>query len=606
MSCRSPMREEFQRLLMMSEPEALSLKALAELGPVHEPARSQFSHLFRHFLERFFNHETASPDGDAKARLVLIAFATGLPGFVIALYLWPVYHPFIGWPPGKPLDASPPPYWLQVNHHFFFVLYSFVAMGIITVFEWDLFFPDLLDVFVLTTLPIRDGKLFQARVAAIAIFIFGFLFDANVLAPLVIPASFDPPNLSRLMAGHVFAVFGSGLFSAVFILALQGVLLSALGEQLFRRVSLMLLLLFPVLSGAVPVFLQSESRWVLYCPPFWFLGIYQRLLEGPSALPIYGRLAQMGCAALAITAAVAIMAYPVAYVRRVRRLVLGSGTHDTRSWTARPLDGLLHATLLRSPVSCAVYHFIGQTLLRVQRYRIYLILYGGVGLSVVVASVLRLTVAHGEVRVEISADGIRAAIAIVAFWTIAGLRMALVSPGNRQGNWAFHIVHGRPPHFNAAMEQLRAAKVWVLLWGLIVTCGACLAFRVFAPAKLLTLPATASQLLVAAGMCLLLTDIMFLNVKIVAFTGERAREQPNLAISVLKYFAFVPAVAWVPLISESWIEVSAQHFILAAAAIAVTHLALRSRHRAIIREHCNLPGLEDDEDEFPMKLGLRY
>ena len=65
-------------------------------------------------------------------------------------------------------------------------------------------------------------------------------------------------------------------------------------------------------------------------------------------------------------------------------------------------------------------------------------------------------------------------------------------------------------------------------------------------------------------------------------------------------------MVWFPLISESWIEVSAQHFILAAAAIAVTHLALRSRHRATIREHCNMPGLEDDEEEFPMKLGLRY
>jgi hypothetical protein len=116
------------------------------------------------------------------------------------------------------------------------------------------------------------------------------------------------------------------------------------------------------------------------------------------------------------------------------------------------------------------------------------------------------------------------------------------------------------------------------------------------------------RVLVAAGMCLLLTDIMFLNVKIVAFTGERAREQsrPNLATSVLKYLAFVPAVAWVPLFSESWIEISAQHFILAAAAIVVTHLALRSRHRAIVREHCNMPGLEEDEKEFPLKLGLRY
>jgi hypothetical protein len=35
-------------------------------------------------------------------------------------------------------------------------------------------------------------------------------------------------------------------------------------------------------------------------------------------------------------------------------------------------------------------------------------------------------------------------------------------------------------------------------------------------------------------------------------------------------------------------------------------LALQRWHRRIIAEHCNMPGLEDDEDDFPMKLGLRY
>jgi hypothetical protein len=492
-------REEFQRLFMMAEPEALSLNAQAALGVVRQPERSQFSLLVRHFLERFFNHETASPDGDAKARLILIAVATGIPGFIVALYLWPVYHPFIGWPPGHVLNADPPPYWLQVNHHLFFVLYSFVAMGIITVFEWDLFFPDLLDVFVLTTLPIHNRELFLARVAAIAIFIVGFLFDANFLAPLVIPASFDPPNLTRLLAGHVVAVLGRGLFSAAFILALQGVLLSVLGERLFRRLSLilqglsisillMLLLLFPVLSSAVPVFLQSGGNNVLFFPPFWFLGIYQRLLEGPSALPVYARLAETGAWALFITIVAAMLAYPLAYLRRVRQLVAGPGTHDTRSWAARPLHAILHATLLQSPVRRAVFHFISQTLLRVQRYRIYLVLYGGVGLSVVVATVLRLAVVHGQVRTGVSPDGIRAAIAIVAFWTIAGLRMAIVSPGNRPGSWVFRIVHGRPPEYNTAMHQLQAANLWVFLWGLIVTFVALLASRAFAPRELLTWP----------------------------------------------------------------------------------------------------------------------
>jgi hypothetical protein len=610
-------REEFQRLFMMSEPEALSLNAQAALGAVHVPERSQFSLLVRHFLERFFNHETASPDGDAKSRLILIAVATGIPGFMVALYLFPVYHPFIGWPPGRALNADPPPYWMQVNHHFFFVLYSFVALGIVTVFEWDLFFPDLLDVFVLTTLPIQDRKLFEARVAAIAIFLVGFLLDANFLAPLVMPAAFDPPNLTRLLSGHLLAVLSAGLFSAAFILALQGALLSLLGEALFRRISLLLqglsitvlvmvLLLFPVLSGAVPAFLQSGSSFVFYCPPFWFLGIYQRVLEGPAALPIYSKLAQTGCVALLVTIAVAVLAYPIAYVRRVRQLVVGPGTHDTRSWASRPAHSLLHVTLLRNPVRRAVFHFISQTLLRVQRYRIYLVLYGGVGLSVVVASVLRLSVHHGQVRFEVSADGVRAAIAIVAFWTIAGLRMAFVSPGNRQGSWAFSIVHGRPPRIDAAMHQLQTAKHWTLLCAGLITLAALAVFRALAPAELLTWPATASLLLIAAGLCLLLTDALFVSVKIVAFSGEPAREQSNLALTALKFLTLFPVLIWIPVAAEPWIEASIRNFLIAAATIVAAHFALERLHRRIIQEHCNMPGLEDGEDDFPMKLGLRY
>jgi hypothetical protein len=611
------MDDTFQRLLSTSGSDTLSLNAQAALGPVVVPERSQFSLLVRHFLERFFNHETASPDGDAKARLVLIACATGLPGFIVAMYLWPVYHPVLGWPPSSRLNGGVPPYWLQVNHHLFYVLYSFVAMGIVTVFEWDMFFPDLLDLFVLTTLPIQDRRLFLARVAAIAIFIGGFLFDANILATVVLPAAIDPPNLFGFLAGHLLAVASSGLFSAVFVLALQGVLLAALGERLFRRLSLllqglaitillMLLLLFPVLSGVVPFFLTSASPNALWFPPFWFLGIYQRLMEGPSALPIYNRLAQAGGVALLAVTALAILAYPVAYLRRVRQLVEGPGTHDTRMRAAWPVVKILHASLLRYPVRRAAFHFISQTLLRVQRYRIYLVLYGGAGLSVLAATILRLTVAHGQVRIAVTVDDLRAATAIVAFWVIAGLRVAFVSPGNRQGSWAFRIVHGRPPHFRSLIEQLQAAKVWAFLCGVAVSFSTCLALRAVAPAELLTGPSTASQLLIALGMCLLLTDIFFLNVTVVAFTGETARGQSNLAFTVLKYLAFFPIVASLPLGFQPWIAESLRHFLIACAVIAAAHWALRRHHRKLVLEHSLELALEDDEEEFPMKLGLRY
>ncbi len=108
---------------------------------------------------------------------------------------------------------------------------------------------------------------------------------------------------------HLLAVGGSGLFAAAFVLALQGVLLSVLGERLFRKISLlmqgltitalvMLMLLFPVFSGVVPALLKSSSYYAVLCPPFWFLGLYQSIMEGPAALPVYDRLAAIGSMAL--------------------------------------------------------------------------------------------------------------------------------------------------------------------------------------------------------------------------------------------------------------------------------------------------------------------
>ncbi len=145
------------------------------------------------------------------------------------------------------------------------------------------------------------------------------------------------------------------------------------------------------------------------------------------------------------------------------------------------------ATLIRHPVRRAVFHFISQSLFRVPRYQIYLVLYGGIGLSVVVASILRFTVAHQRLQKEFSADGILVATVIVTFWMIAGMRMA-----------------------------------------------------------------------------------------------------------------------WLPIVSEPWIQMSVQHFAVAAGAIAATHVMLRLHHRGNVRLYSNMPGLEDDEEEFPMKLGLRY
>ena len=543
-----------------------------------------------------------SSDGDGNTRLVQVACATGMPGFVVALYLWPLYHP---------LRGATRSYWGAVSDHYLYVLYSLVVMGMITVFEWDLFFPHLLDMQVLSPLPIKNRNLFLARVAAVCILIAGFLFNVNILATLALPASIDPPSLGRFLAAHLLAVTASGIFAAAFILGVQGLLLAVFGSAFFQRISLalqgifvtalsMLLFSYTEMSGNLSWFLHSNSVYVRCFPPFWFLGIYQRVMEGQSALPIYGTLARIGCYATLLAVAAAIFFYPFAYWRRSRQLIEGPSARHTRSVVANAVNRTLNTTLLRIPQRRAIYYFIGQTLLRIQRYRIYLVMYCGLGVALILASVMSLIVDHAQIAVRISSDGVSSAIPLVAFWTIAGLRMTLVSGADRRDSWVFRNIHGK-----ATMDHLLAARLWVFVWGALITVGTVVVLHSATWSEPRGWKVMADQVFMAAGLCLLLTDIFFLHVTTIAFTGKPASAETNLALVLLKYISFfVPVVVLTPM-CEVWIEVKTEHLVVAVVALAVMHIGLRIFHSREVTFNAGLPELDEDEEGFPQRLGLR-
>src|SRR5277367_682510 len=189
-----------RRVFSPPEHPVLSLAVQAGIYSDEQQERTQFQVLLRHFLDRFFNNESASSDGQTKARALQIAYAIALPGVCVALFLFPPYH----YPGGRP-------FWSQVSDHYFYVMYSFVAMGAITIFVWDLFFPDLLDVFVLSTLSIERRTLFTARVSAVGLFLGIFLLGTNSLGVIFFPAATDLPSPARHFAAHLIAVTLSGL-----------------------------------------------------------------------------------------------------------------------------------------------------------------------------------------------------------------------------------------------------------------------------------------------------------------------------------------------------------------------------------------------------------
>ena len=218
------------------------------------------------------------------------------------------------WPPHPETIPGPPPYWVQMNHHFFFVLYSFVAMGLITVFEWDLFFPDLLDVLVLGTLPLercaeyslgaRRHRHFHRRVSCSTRIFWRFVYVSrggrSAAHCWVIVAGHTWRRLrrgavcgrvDRRVAEHAAGGAGRRASFAEISLVLQGAAVTVL---------VMLLLLFPVLSGVTPALLQSHNerrRCGFRRSGFWRC-ISSMLPKGRLASADLRELAGMGFAAL--------------------------------------------------------------------------------------------------------------------------------------------------------------------------------------------------------------------------------------------------------------------------------------------------------------------
>lgn len=341
-------------------------------------------------------------------------------------------------------------------------------------------------------------------------------------------------------------------------------------------------------------------------PPLWFLGIYQSLMEGSAALPVYRQLAQAGYLATLVSIAVVVATYPLAYTRKTRQLIEGFTLHRGRNWISGMIWRSLHATIVRSPERRAVFHYITQTLFRVPRYRIYLVLYGAVGLSIIVASVLRFSTENSEIQAIVSTDGLRASAGIVVFWAVAGLRLAFLSPGNEQGSWILHLIHGRPPELGTALKQLSAVKTWAILFVAILTGTALLLACAIAPPDYLSWRAFTAQILVAAGFCFLLTDLFFLHVTTIAFTGEKTGESPNLALTVAKYFTFFPIVVWLSTVSGPWIEErSSWRYLAVSVGLAVAHSLIELRHRQIVRQHCLFFDPDNRENLFLLQLDLR-
>jgi len=585
------MRELLRTVQTWRNPEAPIRSVAVEAAAPH-PAEEQpqFNLLVRHLLHRFFNNEMLSVGGETLPLMMTIAGAIAIPTLIAAIFVFPAYHAMFPKPPI-------PPFWNRTTEHLFYVAYSFVAMGVITVLEAEMLFPNPLDIFVLSTLPIPHRRFVLARVCATLFFLVLFLFGVNSLGICAYPVATEF-HAGRLLLAQLTAVTAAGACAAATFLAIQGLLICLVSGRTYRVLSTVLqgasiavlmtiLLSFRTMYQLLPQLATPAGASLGWYPPYWFLGIYERILAGPQALPAFWNLAHTAFWATLAAIGIAIATYPLAYLRRTRQAIEGTAPRHTAESSNRFSQWVLHNTILRSPARRAIYSFIGQTI-RTPRHRAYLAVYAGLGLALMIASTVGIRAYDGQLHIIFSTYGLQAQVPVVAFWTVSGLCSALISPADPRGGWLFRVIDGPPTPI-----QLDTVRLWVTLRALLVTFAVIAGLYIVSPPALRQVHQLATEIVVGAGLSILLSDAMLLKLRAIPFTETRIPLNTDLAFLFLRYIVVLPAlVVWV-VEWEPWISAGWSHLLLAVAAIATLHAALQYTRRRILAGGEHIPAIAE-------------
>jgi hypothetical protein len=516
--------------------------------------------LVRHFFGRFFDTESLAPQGDPQAGVVQTLGILAVPSAFFVL----LFRPLTLWG------------WELCAVRYLFVLYSMVVMGFVMVFEWDALFLDARDHQILTPAPIRRATLLAAKAAALAIFLAIFLADINFFGVFFWPGVDGGSNTFAILAAHLVAVLLGGLFSALAIASIHGVIATLFRGSAYRRVSaaaqtilmaalVMLLFLSPAIAFRTKELAQANHAFLRWFPGSWFIGFYEQVRPvTKSALLV--SLGSRAIPAILVAAAVFVATFlrgapvaPPASVRPRRRYIV-----------------------LRSPVQNAVFHFIGESITRSVKHRLFLATYGGFGAALGVMALL--SGPEGALRLPLT----------LSFVLISALRAAFQFPSELPANWAFQLAEIHP-----VAEYLAAMRKW------IAGCAIAPLFLLLAPLEFVKFsPGVALfHLAYGATLSLLLMELMFLGFRKVPFTCAHLPGKVNLSFLAVIYVYGFTTYSRTMAALEQWLTAAPLWAVLFFAAAGAALSGLAWLRRLTIARGGTLE-FEDAADPAVRTLGL--
>ncbi|HEY4088972.1 MAG TPA: hypothetical protein VGM43_23750, partial [Bryobacteraceae bacterium] len=479
----------------------------------------RFSVLVRLFFSRFFDKESLSPQGDAAANVVQTLGILAAPGGFISLILYFAGSAQMGWN--------------LVTLRCLFLALSMSVISFIVVFEWDAIFPDRRDYQVLFPLPVPMRKLFLAKMTAFLLFLGMFLLAINGIVTLFWPVIFDNGNYLLVTGTHLLVVTAAGLFCAFATASIQGLLLILVPARIFRFVAtcaqtllltvmVMFFFISPLLASGIRPITDAHADLARWIPAYWFSGLYELIRPAVrnQALLHVGNTA-LTALGLAI-AAFALTHLPL-YVRQTRKLIETPPASPAGPGKLHlALNTAIDRLLLKHPIQEAVYHYIGQTITRSMKHRLFLAVYAGFGAALVVFSVApSVATGTGPDRATLMAVPLT-----LSFVLVSGLRAAFNFPAELTANWAFRMTDT-----NHTRQCLISMRKWT------VVCGVIPLFLLLTPFNLafFSWPVALFQFFYGITLSILLVELMFLGFTKIPFTCGYFPSRNNLVWLIAMY-----------------------------------------------------------------------
>lgn len=560
--------------------------------------RDLFGVLIRHFFGRFFDNELVSRQSEMTSSFAKIIGALAAPG-LIAFWLLPKYA-YYAFEPAKAAEAA------SLIDKLFFLTFSMVVMGFVTVLEWDALFPDRRDFTILIPLPIPLPSIFAAKITSLCAFVLVFFAATNAFSTFLYPFVSSRGESTFLgtmnvMFTHATCLLAGTSFMFFFFVALQGILMNVLSFRTFQRVStyiqlisvfvlLMMLLLF--LDSNALLENPAHRHFLYYFPPMWFLGLYETMVGWPD--PLSGSR-EIGLRALAAVMSLSAIAYALCYKRHVKRSLESEEIFDVvPGKISTLLCSLADRLIVRRPLEQASFYFTGKTMFRSRKHWLYLAAYVGVGFALVLQGLVGAFSRAKPPSIDTPAASFLSIPLVLSFFLLSGMRVIFTMPAELKANWVFQLSEaaGRKEClagvrkamfiFGALPLFVSLFPVYVFLWGWAAAC-----FHTFFDIVL----------------ALLLIELLLLNFHKIPFTCSYLAGKANITTRWFVYWLGFAIYAYTMASVEAWalqngIRITAFYFL----GVALVAAAFYYRDR-MLDEEFNLV-FEDEPDPVVRKLNL--